>query len=135
VLREYYVCRLRPGSDAANLLGEMDRPPPEQKKLRITSFATHATLGILRDRQTRRQVMFWTMLVAVVMLFLGATFLAPVLDAHVRPGWFILYWLACTWITVTAVLLAIFDLLVVRMQAREDKRRLNREMTEGSDAD
>ena len=71
-----------PGSDAANLLGKMDRPPPEQKKLRITSFATHATRGILRDRQTRRQVMFWTMLVAVVMLFLGATF-APVLDAHV----------------------------------------------------
>ncbi len=109
--------------------------PPGDRKLRIASFATHATRGILRDRQTRRQVMFWTVLVAVVLLFLGATFLAPMLDAHARPGWFILYWLACAWITVTAVLLAIFDLLVVRGQAREEKRRLDRKMAEEDDAD
>ena len=112
-----------------------DERPPDERKLRIASFATHATRGILRDRETRRQVMFWTVLVAVVMLFLGATFLAPWLDPHARPGWFILYWLACAWITVTAVLLAIFDLLVVRVQAREQKRRLAGEMAKEGDAD
>ncbi len=104
--------------------------PPDERKLRIASFATHATRGILRDRQTRRQVMFWTVIAAVVMLFVGATFLAPVLDPRVRPGWFILYWLGCAWITVTAVLLAILDLLQVRLQAREEKRRLSREIVE-----
>ncbi len=115
-----------------------DERPPEERKLRIASFATHATRGILRDRQTRRQVMFWTVIVAVVLLFLGATFLAPILDPRVRPGWFILYWLACAWITVTAVLLALFDLLQVRVQGRAERRRLAEEIrkqAEKGDAD
>ena len=115
-----------------------DERPPDERKLRIASFATHATRGILRDRKTRRQIMFWTVIAALVMLFLGATFLAPVLDPRVRPRWFIFYWLACAWITVTAVLLAILDLLHVRMKAREEKRRLAREIVEEggeSDAD
>ncbi len=115
-----------------------DERPPNERKLRIASFAAHATRGILRDRQTRRQVMFWTVIAALVMLFVGATFLAPVLDPHVRPGWFILYWLACAWITVTAVLLAVLDLLQVRMQTREESRRLAREIAkqaEEGDAD
>lgn len=108
-----------------------DERPPDERKLRIASFATHATRGILRDRQTRRQVMFWIVIAAVVMLFVGATFLAPVLDPRVRPGWFILYWLGCAWVTVTAVLLALLDLLQVRLQTREETRRLAREAAEG----
>ncbi len=107
-----------------------DERPPNDRKLRIASFATHAARGILRDRQTRRKVMFWIVIAAVVMLFVGATFLAPLLDPRARPGWFILYWLACAWITVTAVLLALLDLLQVRLQAREEKRRLAREIVE-----
>ena len=83
--------------------------------------------GLLRDQTMRRKTMFWTVIVAVAMLFCGATFLAPVLDPRTRPGWFILYWLACAWVTVTVVLLAIFDLLLVRAQARAEKRALARE--------
>ena len=64
------------------------------------------------------------------MLFCGATFLAPVLDPKTRPGWFIFYWLACAWVTVTVVLLAIFDLLLVRVQARDEKRVLARKIDE-----
>ena len=60
--------------------------------------------------------MFVVVIVALVMLFLGSTFLAPVLDPKVRPGWFIFYWAVCAWVTVTAVLLAVFDLLLVRAQ-------------------
>ncbi len=111
-----------------------DERPPEERKLRIASFATHATRGVLRDRQTRRQVMFWTVIAALVMLFVGATFLASVLDPRIRPGWFILYWLACAWVTVTAVLLALLDLLQVRLQTREEKRRLARAMAEREEA-
>jgi len=70
----------------------------------------------------RRKAMFCTVIVAVVMLFCGATFLAPLLDPKTRPGWFILYWLACAWVTVTVVLLAIFDLLLMRVQVRDDGR-------------
>ena len=105
-------------------------PPPDKKELRFVSFAIHATRGLLRDQDARRKTIFWLVIVAVLMLFCGATFLAPWLDPQVRPGWFILYWLACAWLTVTVVLLALLDLLLMRAQARAEKRRLAREVVE-----
>ena len=101
-----------------------DEPPPNEKKLRFASFAVHATRGVIRDQNMRRKTMFAITLVAVVMLFCGATFLAPVLDPHLRPGWFIFYWAVCAWITLTVVLLALLDLLLVRAQARAERRKL-----------
>ena len=109
--------------------------PPEEKKLRFVSFAIHATRGLLRDQNARRKTMFWIVIVAVVMLFCGATFLAPWLDPRARPGWFIFYWLACAWITVTAVLLAVLDLLLVRVQARTEKRSLSQKISPPPDTD
>lgn len=106
------------------MISPNDGPPPDKPNLQIGSFATHAARGLLRDQTMRRKAMFWTMIVAVMMLFCGATFLAPWLDSRVRPGWFILYWMACGWLTVTVLLLAIFDLLLVRVKARAEKRRL-----------
>ena len=105
-----------------------DEPPPEPRNLRIASFATHATRGLVRHEVMRRKLMFWTVILAVVMLFCGSTFLAPLLDSKVHPGWFAFYWLACAWVTVTAVLLAIFDLLLARVQARDEKRALAEKM-------
>lgn len=66
--------------------------------------------------------MFASVLVAVVLLFCGSTFLHPLLRPH--PVWFVLYWLACAWMTVLAVLLAVFDMLMTRMQARAAERML-----------
>lgn len=105
-----------------------EEPPPNEKKLRFASFAVHATRGLVRDQQTRRMTMFVIVIVALVMLVLGATFLGPVLNPHVRPGWFIFYWAVCAWITMTAVLLAIFDLLIVRAKERGEKRRMQEEL-------
>jgi biotin transporter BioY len=112
-----------------------DPPPPNEKKLRFASFALHAARGLVRDQKMRRTAMFYTVLGALVMLFCGATFLAPVLDPHDRAGWFIFYWFACAWITVTAVLLALFDLLLVRVQARAEKRRLAQQIVDPPEAD
>jgi hypothetical protein len=106
-----------------------DEAPPKQRQLRMISFATHATRGLVRDQNTRRKTMFVVVLLAVMMFFVGATFLAPVLNPRERPGWFILYWLACAWLTATAVLLAIFDLLMVRVQGRGVKRALAKRLT------
>ena len=89
---------------------------PEEKKLRWASFVIHATRGVIRDQHTRRMTMFVSLLVALLLLGAGATFLHPMLIPH--PVWFILYWLACAWLTMLAVLLALFDLLMTRMQAR-----------------
>ncbi len=111
-----------------------DERPPDQRGLRIVSFAAHSARGLLRDQTMRRKTMFWTVIVAVAMLFCSATFLGPVLDPQTHPAWFILYWLACAWLTVTVVLLAIFDLLMVRAQARAEKRALAEKMTESADS-
>lgn len=103
---------------------------PKEKKLRIVSFAAHAARGLVRDQVMRRKTMFVVVLLALVLLFCGATFLAPVLDPRERPGWFIFYWLVCAWVTVTAVLLAVFDLLLVRAEARAARRGLAQKLAE-----
>ena len=95
-----------------------------EKKLRIGPFAAHSARGLIRDQTTRRWAMFATLLAAMVMLFLGSTFLQPLLNAREHPGWFILFWLACAWLTLSALGLAIFDLLLVRAQSRAAKREL-----------
>ncbi len=110
-------------------------PPPNEKKLRFVSFAIHASRGLVRDQATRRKTMFWIVIAAVLMLFCGATFLASWLDPRARPGWFILYWLACAWVTVTAVLLALLDLLLLRVQARAEKRALAKKISAAPEAD
>lgn len=79
--------------------------------------------------------MFVAVLVAVLMLFSGSTFLAPLLDPHNRPGWFISYWFVCAWITVLCVLLAVFDLLLVRAQGRAAKRTLAQSISPPREAD
>lgn len=112
------------------MISPNDERPPSEKKLRFASFAIHATRGLVRDQNTRRKTMFILVLVALLLLFGGATFLAPMLDPQLRPGWFIFYWLVCAWVTVTAVLLAIFDLLLVRAEERAARRRLARKLAE-----
>ena len=112
------------------MISPNEEPRPDEKKLRFGSFAIHAARGLVRDQKARRKTMFVIVLVALVLLFCGATFLAPVLNPHLRPGWFIVYWAICAWMTVTAVLLAVFDLLQVRSQARHEKRRLDRAIAE-----
>ena len=111
-----------------------DEPPPHEKKLRFASFSLHAARGLIRDQQTRRMTMFVIVIVALVMLFLGSTFLGPVLDPRVRPGWFIFYWAVCAWVTMTAVLLAIFNLLIVRAEARAARRKLGEKLDDPDDA-
>lgn len=75
--------------------------------------------------------MFISLVVAMFMVFLGTTFLQPLLSVHEHPGWFVFFWVACAWFTFTALLLALFDLLILRAQdgaARKILReKLNRE--------
>jgi protein-S-isoprenylcysteine O-methyltransferase Ste14 len=97
---------------------------PEEKPLRSASFAIHATRGVIRDPNMRRKTMFVLVLAAMLFLFAGSTFLSPLLSPHEHPVWFILYWLVCAWITLTAILLALFDILAARAQARKAARIL-----------
>src|SRR5205085_1701856 len=106
--------------------GKMQLMAEEPARLKIVSFAIHSARGVIRDQSTRRWAMFVTLIVAMVMLFLGATLLQPFLSPREHPRWFIFFWLACAWFTLTALLLALFDLLMVRAQDRAARKTLRK---------
>ncbi len=102
---------------------------PEESKLRMVSFVTHATRGVMRDRAVRRRMMTAVVVLAVAMLIAGSTFLREPLDHREHLGRFVFFWLVCAWLTMTALLLALFDLLLVRAQAQAAGRRVREELS------
>jgi hypothetical protein len=98
--------------------------PPEKKDLETTSFVVHATRGVIRDQNTRRKAMLFLLALALLLLISGFTFLQPALSPQEHPWRVILFWIVCIWLTFTALLLALFDLLVLRLQARRAERSL-----------
>ena len=91
---------------------------PEEKRLQAASFLVHATRGVIRDQNTWRYAMLFLLALALVLLILGGTLLRPLLNPPREHLFFALFFLACIWLTVTAMLLAIFDLLAARLEAR-----------------
>jgi protein-S-isoprenylcysteine O-methyltransferase Ste14 len=108
---------------------------PAEKPLRPASFAVHATRGVIRDQTTRRKTMFLLLVTALVLLFLGSTFLAPLLNPRDHLGWALAFWIVCVWLTLTALLLGLFDLLTLRAAGRAAEHKLRRSYTgaKGSD--
>lgn len=100
------------------------------KPLQTTSFVVHATRGVLRDQPARRRTMLMLLVAAVVLLIAGFTFLQPVLNPHQHPWRVIFFWLVCVWLTLTALLLAVFDLLILRLQARRAERASREKMSQ-----
>lgn len=84
------------------------------------------TKGIIRDQKARRIAMFYIMLAALVMLFLGSVFLS---DRWAREHvWlFIGYWFMCAWLTLSAMLLAVLDVLIIRAATRAHRRKIEAE--------
>ncbi|CAN5568497.1 hypothetical protein BH18VER1_BH18VER1_13140 [soil metagenome] len=99
----------------------METRPPE-KGFSVSSFAAHSARGIIHDQKTRRRVMLMLIGAALLMLVSGSTFLRGFIEPHEYTGRFMLFWLACAWLTVSALLLAIFDVLIVRAEARAAAR-------------
>ena len=80
------------------------------------------TRGLIFEQHVRRQTMFYTVLAAMLMAFVGDTFFGEWLrEKLVR---FVVWWLACGWLTVLAALLALYDLLLLRVQHRLARREL-----------
>lgn len=99
-------------------------PDSDEKKLRVGSFAVHATRGIVRDRSMRRRVMLGVVGAALLMVAAGSTFLRETLNPREHAARYILFWFACAWLTLSALLLAVFDALVVRSDGRAARRSL-----------
>ena len=97
------------------------------KCLRMFRAILLFTKGVLRDTRLRRNVMLWVMAAALVMLFLGSWLMS---DAWARQhvGIYFLYWAVCGWLTLTGLLLAVFDMLVIRATARAMRRRIEQDI-------
>jgi len=89
-------------------------------------FLVQVCLGILRHQEYRRNFLASLIISALLLLFLGSTWLSGWLSA--RPFLFILFWFACVWFTATSFLLAAYDMLVVRKAARAEEKRLRQEV-------
>jgi hypothetical protein len=100
----------------------------DEKHLRAFSFVIHATRGLVRDQKTRRKAMLIVIGVALAFLFSGATFLQSALNPREHPAWFVCFWIMCAWLTLTAIFLAIFDLLRTRLEARREERALREKL-------
>ncbi len=127
------IARKRRGADLTSCANSLSRRASaisviensrDEKRLRTMSFVIHATRGVIRDHNVRRKTMFALVVIALVLLFAGSTILQSVLNPHEHPVWFILFWLICVWVAVTAMLLAVFDLLMVKSEARKAERIL-----------
>jgi hypothetical protein len=93
--------------------------------VRGPKFILAYTIGVIRDLRLRRQFMFYGLVIAMLLLFAGATFLDTPLRQHV---WiFFGYWFACAWLTLAALLLALYDMIAIRAAAHRERRRLERE--------
>jgi hypothetical protein len=106
-----------------------------KKNFWMVPFTIHATRGLLRDQQSRRKTMAVSVIIALVLLIAGLTIFRPWLDPREHPWRFILYWLACAWETVLVLLLALFDLLLVRAQTRAARKLLREQFGKGVDPD
>jgi cobalamin biosynthesis protein CobD/CbiB len=94
-------------------------------------FIIQVSKGLIRNLRTRRLIMFYGVIIALVLLFAGTTLLWNFLRDH--PFVFLAYWAVCAWITLLAVLLAIYDILRVRAEARKTVRRMQEEFMSQED--
>lgn len=98
----------------------------DPRAVNTAKLVVQISKGLIRHGRARRLMMFYGMLIALVMLFAGATALWNWLKDY--PWLFLGYWAACAWVTFLVVLLAIYDLLKVRADGRKEQRDLERQI-------
>ena len=86
------------------------------------------TRGLIVDQHLRRVTMFYTVLAAMLMAFAGDVFLGVWLNPREHFYRFAGYWLLCGWLTMLSALLAIYDMLMLRLQHRLSRRALRAKM-------
>jgi hypothetical protein len=111
----------------------METRPPE-KRLQMAPFTIHATRGLLRDQKMRRIMMAISVALSVIMLVAGLTIFRPWLRPHEHPWRFVLFWFACAWQTMLAVLLALLDILLVKAEARAARKALGEHVAAAAQA-
>ncbi len=93
------------------------------------------TRGLITDQHLRRLTMFYVVLAAMLMVFIGVMFLENWMQPREHFFRFAIYWLACGWLTILAALLAVYDLLLLRVQHRLVRRQLRQRILGEEDDD
>jgi len=101
----------------------------------MARFSIQATQGIIRDRGARRKIMAFVLGAALVMMAVGLTTLAPWLEPHEHPGRFLFFWFVCGWWTLTAFLLAIADLLLLRVERKRTRKEIEDQISGSQEKD
>jgi hypothetical protein len=112
----------------------METRPPANRPW-VVRFIIQATQGLVRDERTRRTTMAVLIVVAIAMVAVGLAGLRSWLEPREHTGRFILFWFACAWVTLTASLLALLDLLMVRAKARQARKILRQQTAESGGPD
>ena len=86
------------------------------------------TRGLIVDQHLRRLTMFYTVLAAMLMVFVGWEILGDWLEPHRHLYRFAVYWMICGWLTMLSALLAMYDMLMLRLQHRLARRALRTKM-------
>lgn len=94
----------------------------------MVEFIIQATRGVLHDERFRRKAMAILLVLALAMVAAGMTVLRPSLEPREHVGRFVLFWFACAWVTLTALLLALLDLLSVRARTRRARKVLREDL-------
>jgi hypothetical protein len=95
---------------------------------KLPAVAIAMARSIAGSQAARRRALFRMTIGACTALFLGATLFAAYLEQH---AWlFIFYWLGVAWLTLTIVLVAVYDVLAVLAEGRRARRELERRLAE-----
>ena len=112
----------------------METRPPSNRPW-MARFIIQVTQGLVRDERTRRKAMALLIFVAVAMVAAGLTGLRSWLEPREHTGRFILFWFACAWVTLTTLLLALLDMLMIRAKARQARKALREDVSKRSNSE
>ena len=96
-------------------------PAGSQAPARVSWVRRFARFLMMRQA-ARRSAMFYLLLVALGFVFVGSFLIPDWLRA--RPMFLFVFWLTCACLTLIAMVLAFFDLLLVRVAGRVAHRTL-----------
>ena len=115
-----------PESSSSSPAAEPPGPGPHPRAQRPLGRVLRYTRGLILNQHLRRLTMFYVIIAAMIMAFAGEIFLGGWL--HHNPWRFLGYYVACAGLTVVAALLAIYDILMIRLQHRFIRKRLRSEI-------
>lgn len=87
--------------------------------------------GPLRHRSFRRNLLFGTTLLTLVVVFLGAVPFGPALID--KPFWFTVFWSGCFVLVGIVLLLAFYDLIRIRKDHRKRVRELEKDLARAAE--